>query len=145
MSIKKANQVAKETFADEIRATIGSRKHNVGVTPRETLVDALVHPQDIAIPLGREMPMDALAAATAAERVWSYQGKGLARVFRNLPLWHMRLVATDIDWSVDPLGGTVGAPEIRGPIAELLLLLTGRTVAFDRVEGEGLLLLQRER
>lgn len=38
-----------------IRAMIGSRRHNVGVTPQETLIDIVVHGQDIAVPLGREL------------------------------------------------------------------------------------------
>ena len=32
---------------------VGSRRHNVGVTPYETLIDIVVHGQDIAVPLGR--------------------------------------------------------------------------------------------
>ena len=43
---------------------VGSRRHNVGLTSLETLTDILVHGQDIAIPLRREleMPTDATAA-----------------------------------------------------------------------------------
>lgn len=124
------------TFAPQIRNTIGSRRHNFGVTPLETLIDALVHPQDIAIPLGRAMTMDARAAATAATRVWSYGGKGSAKVFRSVPLQRMRLAATDLDWRVGPDSGEVG-PEIRGPISALLLLFTGRTAGLDRLGGAG--------
>ena len=38
----------------EIRGMVGSRRHNVGVTPLETLIDIVVHGQDIAVPLGRQ-------------------------------------------------------------------------------------------
>ena len=37
-----------------IRGTVGSRRHNLGVTPRETLIDICVHSQDIAVPLHRD-------------------------------------------------------------------------------------------
>ena len=39
----------------EIRGMVGSRRHNVGVTPLETLIDIVVHGQDIAVPLGRNL------------------------------------------------------------------------------------------
>ncbi|UQN14579.1 maleylpyruvate isomerase family mycothiol-dependent enzyme [Gulosibacter sp. ACHW.36C] len=135
-SAVRAGRQPTATFAPQIRNTIGSRRHNFGVTPLETLIDALVHPQDIAIPLGREMRMDARAAATAAARVWSYGGKGSAKVFRALSVQRMRLVANDIDWSVAPDSGET-VREIRGPIAALLLLLTGRTTGLDQLEGSG--------
>ncbi|MGO1543916.1 MAG: maleylpyruvate isomerase family mycothiol-dependent enzyme [Gulosibacter sp.] len=134
---KRQARLPKETFAPAIRAMVGSRKHNFGLTARETLTDILVHSQDIAIPLGRELKMDRKAASWAADRVWSYQGKGLAAVFRNFPLQRMRLVATDYDWQVGE------GPEIRGPISALLLLLTGRAVALEQLEGEGLPVLVR--
>ncbi len=42
-----------------------------------------------------------------------------------------RLTATDTAWSVGS-----GLP-VEGPIAALLLLVTGRDVALDRLDGEG--------
>src|SRR5690349_10487289 len=35
---------------EAIRAMVGSRRHNAGITIREALIDALVHGQDIAVP-----------------------------------------------------------------------------------------------
>jgi uncharacterized protein (TIGR03083 family) len=99
-----------------IRAGVGTRRHNLGLTPRETLIDALVHSQDITVPLGRPLPLAPDAAAEAATRVWE----------RGWP-WHprrrfagFRLAATDVDWSVG-----AGTP-VEGPIDALLMLLTGR-------------------
>jgi len=46
-----------ERLVAELRATVGSRRHNVGLTPLGTLIDVLVHGQDIAVPLHRELPM----------------------------------------------------------------------------------------
>jgi uncharacterized protein (TIGR03083 family) len=68
-----------------IRDMVGSRRHNVGVTPWETLVDIVVHGQDMAVPLGRSLPVPAEVAAAAASRVWECQasrrGRRLMKVF----------------------------------------------------------------
>jgi hypothetical protein len=53
-----------------IAAMIASRRHNLGVTPSEALIGICLHSQDIAIPLGRELPLTATAAAAVADRVW---------------------------------------------------------------------------
>jgi hypothetical protein len=44
----------------------------------------------------------------------------------------VRLTATDVNWSV----GT--GPDVTGSIDALLLLMTGRTIAFSRLTGAGL-------
>ena len=119
----------------EIRGMVGSRRHNVGVTPEETLVDIIVHGQDMAIPTSRTLEVSPDVAATAASRVWDYQaarkdGRKL-NVFRRLPYDGHRLVATDTDWSVGE------GPEIRGPVLSLLLLLTGRPAVVPQLSGAG--------
>ena len=128
--------------ADEIvagvQATVGRRRHNVGVTPRETLVDIVVHGLDIAVPLRRRLDVPGEVAAEAASRVRALDGTVKNRVFRKLPLAPYRLVATDVDWSVGD------GPEIQGPVVALLLLLTGRRVGLDDVSGEGAERLRRE-
>ena len=129
-TLAKANQ-PKEIFSAEIRAMIGQRRHNLGVTKMETLIDILVHSQDIAIPLGRPMDMAVEPAGWAASRVASYHGNWMTRVFHNIPLDGFRLTATDLDWT------TGEGPEVRGPISAILLLLTGRTVALQWLTGEG--------
>jgi uncharacterized protein (TIGR03083 family) len=115
----------------DLRATIGSRRHNVGVTAHETLIDILVHGQDIAIPLGLDLRMPAAAAAAAAEQIWSYGGRGKARVFDATATRPFRYRATDVGWSA----GT--GPEVEGPISSLLLLLAGRRVALPNLSGAG--------
>ena len=44
------------------------------VTFRETAIDYLVHGQDIAIPLGRTLPMPGSLAVLAADRIWASPG-----------------------------------------------------------------------
>ena len=65
-----AAELPTDEFIRRIRAMVGSRRHNSFVTPLETLTDALVHSQDIAIPLGRRLAMDPQAAVAAATRNW---------------------------------------------------------------------------
>jgi uncharacterized protein (TIGR03083 family) len=116
----------------EIRGMVGSRRHNVGLTPFETLIDIVVHGQDIAVPTSRVLDVPPDVAATAASRVWdSRKDWTKPKVFRSLPYESHRLTATDIDWSVGE------GPEIRGPVLTLLLLLTGRSVVIPQLDGEG--------
>ena len=120
-----------EEIVGRIRAMIGSRRHNSFVTHLETLTDIIVHGQDIAVPLAADLEMLTPATAVAASRVWGTRGSWLSSVFRRLPLDGYRLSATDTDWTRGD------GPEVRGPIGALLLLMTGRAVALDRLEGPG--------
>lgn len=114
-----------------IRAMIGSRRHNTFVTPLETLTDIVVHGQDIAIPLGGELEMLPSGSTIAATRVWDTRGTWLATVLRPPPLEGFRLTATDADWTRGQ------GLEVMGPVGALLLLLTGRRAALDRLSGAG--------
>ena len=110
---------------------IGSRRHNAFVTPLETLTDILIHSQDIAIPLGLDLPMRPTAGALAATRRWDTRQTWLATVNHHIPLEGYRLIATDTDWARGQ-GLDVG-----GPISALLLLITGRSAALAQLTGDG--------
>jgi uncharacterized protein (TIGR03083 family) len=105
-----------EEIVAQYRRYAGSRRRPLGTTVVDPLLDVLIHTQDIVLPLGRSHEMPAEAAVVAADRIWSKSFPFKARK----RLGGLRLVATDIDWSVG-----AGA-EIEGPMAELLLLLSGR-------------------
>lgn len=121
-----------EIIAD-IRATAGLRRHNIGVTPMETLADLLVHAQDIAVPLGRAHPVPPEEAAAVIRRGLTMRMPPPLPSARQMS--GLRLTATDITWSY----GT--GPEVTGPIAALLLISTGRTVALRDLTGSGVALL----
>ncbi|MFI9824253.1 maleylpyruvate isomerase family mycothiol-dependent enzyme [Streptomyces sp. NPDC052013] len=115
-----------DEIVGNLRSIIGSRRLAPTTTPREPLLDLLVHGQDIALALGRQREMPPEAARDAADRVWTMRFPP-----RPWPLPKARLVATDIEWA----RGT--GEEVRGPIAALLLLLTGRTdAALPHLTGE---------
>ncbi len=112
----------------EIRGTIGSRRHTFGVTYLETLTDILVHSQDIALPLGRRLGIPPDAAAVAASRVLSMRWPPPLPSARKMA--GIRLSATDTSWSAGD------GPEVRAPMAALLLVCCGRLAALPQLSGE---------
>ena len=115
-----------------LRGMAGSRRKAPGVTDLEPLIDVLVHGQDIAIPLARTRPMPTRAAAAAADRVWP----NLWPFRAGRKLAGFRLAATDHPWSAGE------GPPVEGPIAAILLLLTGRRAALAQLSGAGVLELE---
>ena len=116
-----------ETIIGEIRDRIGVWRPLPAVTFRETAIDYLVHGQDIAVPLGRPLPMPPGLAVLAADRVWASP-----RMFHTrTKLAGYRLVARDAPWAAGQ------GHEICGPIGALLLLLTGRPAALPQLSGPG--------
>ncbi len=112
---------------DEIRDRIGVWKPLPAVSYRDSAIDYLVHTQDMAIPLGRQVKMPADVATVAAERVWTNPRMFHARK----KLAGYRLVAIDTTW-------TAGyGQEVTGPISALLLLLTGRPAGLTHLSGAG--------
>jgi uncharacterized protein (TIGR03083 family) len=124
---RRARELTTDQLVGRLRGLVGNRRHPIGTGQLDPLVDVLVHWQDIAVPLGIEHPMPPEAAVAAAGRVarmgfWGPQRRALKGV---------RLEATDVDWSFGH------GEAVRGPIAVLLLLLTGRRVRLDEVTGPG--------
>ncbi|TKV61148.1 maleylpyruvate isomerase family mycothiol-dependent enzyme [Nakamurella flava] len=105
----------------------GSRRRPPGTTPLDPLMDTLVHSQDIAIPLGRDHPMPVTAGVAVARHI---HGRGFpfhaARRFAG-----MTFVATDAQLELG------SGREVRGPVAAIVLTLTGRTALLDRFTGPG--------
>ncbi|OJF11532.1 uncharacterized protein (TIGR03083 family) [Couchioplanes caeruleus] len=112
-----------------IRGMVGSPRRNIGVTHLEALIDALVHSQDIAIPLGRRLELPVEAAATAASRAWSMRWPLPSPATTVVKAF--RVTATDTTWS----GGD--GPQVRGPIAAILLVSAGRLAALPQLTGPG--------
>jgi uncharacterized protein (TIGR03083 family) len=114
-----------EVIIGEIRDRIGVWRPLPTLTFRETAINYLVHGQDIAVPLGRALPMPPGLGVVAADRVWSR-----SRMFHaRKKLTGYRLVAGDAPWAAGY------GQEVCGPIGALLLLLTGRPAALPLLSG----------
>jgi uncharacterized protein (TIGR03083 family) len=97
------------------------------VKPQESLIDHIVHHQDIRRPLGlpRQVPEErVLAALGAAPGIGGFVGAKKRAA-------GLRLVATDVAWSHGD------GPEVRGSGEAILLALTGRPVVLDELSGDG--------
>ena len=116
----------------DLRGRADSRRLPVVTNVHNILPDVLVHSQDIAVPLGRELDQPGEALRAAADRVWSMGWPFRAR--RRLR--GVRLQATDHDWAAG------SGAELSGPLSSLLLVLTGRDLArVPRLSGPGLAVL----
>ena len=96
--------------------------------PKLTLLDRLVHHQDIRRALGhtRTIPTDRLVACLDATPT-------LGSVFgARKRTKGLRFVATDVDWSWGD------GPEVRGPGEALLMAMLGRRHALQDLDGPGL-------
>jgi uncharacterized protein (TIGR03083 family) len=125
-AVRYADRPGVDLVAD-LRNHAASRRLPAVTNYRNILFDILVHGQDIAIPLGipRDMPKD--AAVAGIDRVWM-----MGRPFGVKPeLKQFRYAATDVDWTAGE------GPEVAGPIAALLLLMTGRPAALPWLSGHG--------
>jgi uncharacterized protein (TIGR03083 family) len=124
---RRAAVMSSAELIERLRGLVGSRRHLFGTRYVDSLVDVLVHGQDIAVPLGRERAIPLEAAVTAINRVATMgYWMGKRRRLRGL-----RLEATDARWTRGD--GAV----VRGPVAVLLLLLTGRRARLDELTGVG--------
>lgn len=102
--------------------------------PLDPLADILVHSGDIRIPLNLPFDPDPALAALALNFLtgpWPFGFVPLGR------LWGISLHATDIDraWG----RGT----EVRGPVAALMMAVSGRPALLHLLNGPGLPLLRR--
>ena len=116
-----------DQIVSDLRAMVGRRRRPPGTGVADPLVDALVHGQDIAVPLGIERAMPTDAALAAADRVWTmgfpYRA---AKRFAGI-----ELEATDADFRVGQ-----GQPAA-GPISDILLVLSGRSAGLAGLSGAG--------
>lgn len=126
-SCRRAKEPVEQLIA-RTRGLVGHHRPIPGVTYFEALIDQLVHGQDLTVPLGRRLDVPPAAAAIAATRTWT---KHEAMFKPRQRFQGFRLVASDVDWSA---GAGI---EVRAPMAAILLVLTGRTVALPQLTGEG--------
>lgn len=100
-----------------VRGMVGARRKVPGTSVQQPLIELLVHGQDIAVPLGIDLPMPSDAAVEAANRL-SRMTFPLNAAQR---LNGIRLVATDADFVAGQ------GREIRAPISDIVMVLAGRS------------------
>jgi len=130
-----AKLVAKLTAAlstDEIvaetRASAGSRSVPPGLKLPGVLTEVAVHSSDIAEGVGTPFALPVEDYVAALDHV-----KDVQPVFGSKErIAGLTLRATDADWS------TGSGPAVEGPAQQLLLAVTGRRAALDRLSGDGL-------
>ncbi|WP_219825500.1 maleylpyruvate isomerase family mycothiol-dependent enzyme [Nonomuraea typhae] len=128
MARERARKYSPAELVAQFRETAGRPRRFPMSGALDPLTDILVHAQDIARPLGRDHPMPLDRALPALHHVWSSVFYGTRKRFTGL-----RLSATDAAWSAGD-----GPLTIRGPVAGLLLLSTGRRAALPGLTGDGL-------
>jgi uncharacterized protein (TIGR03083 family) len=118
---------SRQELIAQLRETAGSARRAPGAAPLDPLVDAIVHGQDVARPLGLARPMPVEQTIAALEHVRTSRFYGARKRFAGL-----RLTATDCDWSAgdDPC-------ELRGPVGDLLMVATGRPAGLTTLTGSG--------
>ena len=121
----RAARFSRAELIAQLRETAGSARRTPGAAPLDPLVDALVHGQDVARPLGRERPMPIEQTVAALEHVRASRFYGARKRFADT-----RLVATDCDWSAGE-----GPHELRGPVGDLLMVATGRPAGLAALSG----------
>jgi uncharacterized protein (TIGR03083 family) len=114
------------TLAQRLRQAHG-KFHVLGFPPAVAFGEVIVHGNDALRALGLEFglhPDDAVPVLNAYRRIG-----GVA--FHARPHRHVRLVATDVQWSCG------SGPEVTGRAVDLLMLIANRRQVFESLSGPG--------
>jgi uncharacterized protein (TIGR03083 family) len=111
---------------ERFRAIESSNGHPPGPVD-SWLGETLVHAEDIRRPLGitHDYSVD------AAIRLADFYTRSNLLIGSKKRVAGLTLRATDADWS------SGGGPEVAGPAMAIVMTMTGRTVALDELDGEG--------
>jgi len=109
------------------RATAGRTSYLPGQLT-DSLVEAVIHGEDIARPLGRHIDVSPRSLVTVAE------------IARNTdPILGGKRRSTGLSLRASDVARSAGrGPEVAGPLASIILAITGRPMGLDDLYGEGL-------
>jgi uncharacterized protein (TIGR03083 family) len=127
MAREHARRFAPPVLVQQLRDTATSTRRAPLSSRLDPLVDALVHAQDIARPLGRTYPTPPEHAVPALTHAVNSRWYGGSKRFRDVTM-----IATDANLSF----GT-GNDEARGKSGDLLLIATNRPAGLTQLSGPG--------
>jgi len=115
----------------EFRSLLKATNHPPG--PVEAMLgEAVIHSEDIRRPLGLKREYPSAAVVRVAD---FFKGSNLLIGAKNR-IAGLTLTATDTQWS------SGSGPEVKGSILDLVMAMTGRSVALDQLSGDGLATLR---
>jgi uncharacterized protein (TIGR03083 family) len=133
ISRERAATIAPGDLVADLRANAEHRFTPPLAGNRAPLTDVIVHGQDMRRPLDKPRAIPDDRARTVLEFLTT--GRNLGFVPRGR-LRNLRFNATNLDWSFGE------GQNVSGPAEALMLAITGRPVAFDDLEGEGVATLR---
>jgi uncharacterized protein (TIGR03083 family) len=131
--IRRVGQDGTPQLVERLRVAAGSHRHPPGPVA-SMLMEIVVHGEDIAFGTGH--PIDHSPQGLVGAADFAKNAQPLVGCRRRIE--GLSLQATDTDWS------TGSGPEVSGPLVPLLLAMSGRKAALDRLSGAGVAIL-RER
>jgi uncharacterized protein (TIGR03083 family) len=132
LSQARAAKLSPKELAAALRDKAEHRFKPPFLGPEAPLTDLVVHGSDIRRPLGATVPVPK-ERATAVLDFLVTAPQGFVHKKR---LAGLRFEATDVEWSHGE------GQLVRGPAEALILALTGRSVALDDLEGDGVATLR---
>ena len=133
-----SNKGVAHELGDSPAQTLARFKDQVASTtsppgPKDTWVgETIVHSEDIRRALGIALTYDPAAVLRVAE----FYKRSNTLIGAKNRIAGVTLQASDTDWSHG------SGPDVKGPLLSLVLAMTGRKVALDDLEGEGLEVLR---
>ncbi|MEV0247653.1 maleylpyruvate isomerase family mycothiol-dependent enzyme [Nocardia sp. NPDC050712] len=117
-AVERAREYGPAELIGQLRDGADCHRRSPGAGVLDPLADLIVHGQDIARPLGRELPTSSEWVVASLDHVLGSMFYGAKKRLRG-----KRLIATDVPWSYGD-----GPEEVRAPVVDLLLIATGRDV-----------------
>jgi uncharacterized protein (TIGR03083 family) len=123
---------ARQIGRDETRSTASLIEWlaSPGKCALVNLGEMMIHQQDVRRPLGLTRPIPADRITPVLDFSLGRASSALVPGSRKRAVG-LRLVTTDMDWSVGD------GPEVRGPSEALMMALNGRVSAVDDLQGPG--------
>jgi uncharacterized protein (TIGR03083 family) len=123
---RKRSEAPVATLLADFRGVVLDRSHLPGLSSLSMLEDIVIHQMDIRRPLDQHRDVPNERMIFVAGDLWTN------RFFPGMKLFQgLRAVATDAKWSAGE------GLDVTGPIEALVLTLSGRFTAVNKLQGDG--------